>query len=105
MRIRWRRLLTNPTTRVLSRDGETTRLEVRGLVCDTVCAGRTKQALASLPGVRRVHVDYDRGIATIEGAAHPGEVYERAVTGVVAGRGLRGALERISHVVPGARTA
>jgi hypothetical protein len=96
MRIRWRRLLVNPTTHVESRDGGVTMLRVDGLVCDTVCAVRTREALAALPGVRSVAVDYDAGMARIEGDAHDAEAYERAVTGAVAGRGVRRALEHLA---------
>ena len=99
MRIRWRRLLTNPTTHIESRDGEITRLRVDGLVCDTVCAVRTAEALRELPGVRAVRVDYDSGIATIEGDPHEAAVYERAVTGAVAGRGVRRALEHAADAL------
>ena len=93
MRIRWRRLLTNPTTAIESREGDVTRLRVDGLVCDTVCAVRTRQALSAMPGVRRVSIDYDAGIATIEGEAHDAAAYERAVAVAVAGRPLRRAIE------------
>ncbi len=97
MRIRWRRLLTNPTTAIESREGDVTRLRVDGLVCDTVCAVRTEQALGAVPGVRRVSVDYDTGIATIEGEAHDAAAYERAVTGAVAGKPLRRAIEALAR--------
>ena len=99
MRISWRRLLTNPTTHVESQTGETTRLRVEGLVCDTVCAVRTAEALRALPGVRRVHVDYEAGIATIEGEPHSAEAYERVVISAVAGRGLRRALDHVANAV------
>jgi heavy-metal-associated domain-containing protein len=99
MRIRWRRLLTNPTTRVESREGDTTRLRVDGLVCDSVCAVRTADALRALPGVRSVTVDYDAGVATIEGEALPPESYERAVTRAVAGRGVRRVMEHLADAL------
>jgi hypothetical protein len=99
MRIRWRRLLTNPTTRIESREGDVTYLGVDGLVCDTVCAVRTAEALRELPGVRSVHVDYDTGIATIEGDALEADAYERAVTGAVAGRSVRGVLEHVADAL------
>lgn len=99
MRIRWRRLLVNPKTRIESRDGDVTVLRVDGLVCDTVCAMRTREALESLPGVRGVTVDYDAGTARIEGATHDAAAYERAVTGAVAGRPLRRALEHLAQLV------
>ena len=95
MRIRWRRLLTNPTTRIESRDGDVTQLRVDGLVCDTVCAVRTAEALRELPGVRAVSVDYDAGIATIEGDPHDAAAYERAVTGAVASGGVPQSMTRM----------
>ena len=99
MRIRWRRLLTNPTTAIESREGGVTRLRVDGLVCDSVCAVRAEQALSAMPGVRRVSIDYDAGIATIEGEAHEAAAYERAVAGAVAGKPLRRAIEFFAHLV------
>lgn len=99
MRIRWRRLLTNPTTHVESRAGDVTRLRVDGLVCDTVCAVRTAKALRELPGVRSVYVDYDAGLATIEGDPLDAAAYERAVTAAVAGRGLRRVLEHAADAL------
>jgi hypothetical protein len=92
-KLRWRRLLVNPRTEIESREGDVTRLRVEGLVCSTVCAVRTREALAALPGVRSVRVDFETGIATIEGEPHDPETYERAVTAVVAGRSLRRAIE------------
>ncbi len=99
MRIRWRRLLTNPTTHIESRDGDIIRLKVDGLVCDTVCAVRTAEALRELPGVRTVRVDYDTGMATIEGDPLDAAAYERAVTGAVAGRGVRRVLEHAADAL------
>ncbi len=101
MRIRWRRLLTNPTTAIQSREGDVTRLRVDGLVCDTVCAVRTREALSAMPGVRHVSIDYDAGIATIEGDAHDASAYDRAVMAAVAGKPLRRALEHIGQLFPG----
>jgi mercuric reductase len=98
VRIRWRRLLINPTTRIESREGEVTVLRVEGLVCDTVCAVRTREALEALPGVRSVQVDYDTGTARIEGGAQDAAAYERAVTGAVAGKPLRRAIEHLAQV-------
>ena len=92
-RFKWHRLLVNPTTRVMSRKGDVTLLQVDGLVCSTVCAVRTKQALAALPGVESVKVDFDCGVATITGTPHDAAAYERAVTGAVAGKPLRRLLE------------
>jgi copper chaperone CopZ len=99
MRILWRRLLRNPTTHVESVDGEITRLHVEGLMCDTVCAVRTKRALEQLDGVRHVSVDLDSGIATIEGKPQSAEAYERAVTSAVAGKPVRRAIEWVADRV------
>ena len=98
-RFKWHRLLVNPTTRVLSVDGETTRLQVDGLVCSSVCAVRTKQALRAIDGVRRVTVDFDSAVVTMVGAPQDPAVYERAVTRVVAGKPFRRAIERIATSV------
>jgi hypothetical protein len=105
MRIKWHRLLANPTTHVESQEGEVTRLRIDGLVCSSVCAVRTKQALRRLDGVRRVTVDFETGVAVIEGRPHDAAAYERAVTGVVAGKPLRRALERVSRMVAVTRGA
>lgn len=105
MRINWRRLLVNPTTRIESREGDTTVLRVDGLVCDTVCAVRTKEALAALPGVRNVTVDYDAGTARIEGANHDAAAYERAVTGAVAGKPARRVIEHVAQLIGRRREA
>jgi copper chaperone CopZ len=94
-RFKWHRLLTNPTTRVESQDAVVTQLRVDGLVCSSVCAVRTKQALEDLSGVERVSVDFDTGIATIHGARHADAAYERAVASVVAGRPLRKLIEHV----------
>jgi copper chaperone CopZ len=95
MRILWHRLRANPTTRVLSRDGDVTRLKVDGLVCDAVCAARTKRALEQIGGVRSVTVDLDSGVAAVVGARVGDGAYERAVASVVVGRPLRRIIERV----------
>jgi hypothetical protein len=46
--------------------------------------------------VTKVRVDYDAGIATIEGSLHDAAAYERAVTGAVAGKPLRRVMEHLS---------
>jgi len=92
-RIKWQRLLVNPTTHVESQEGNVTRLRVDGLVCSSICAVRTKRALESLGGVGHVAVDFDRGVATVVGDPHEPAEYEAAVTGVVAGRPLRRIIE------------
>ena len=88
-RFKWHRLLVNPTTHIESVEGDVVRLKVDGLVCSSVCAVRTKRALAALPGVNAVHVDFESGIVTIQGAPHDAAEYERAVTSVVALRWIR----------------
>jgi copper chaperone CopZ len=94
-RFKWHRLLTNPKTHVEAQDGEITQLKVEGLVCSSVCAVRTKEALEALEGVSSVRVDFDTGVATIEGSPHAAADYERAVTGAVAGKPLRRLIEHI----------
>ena len=47
-RFKWHRLFVNPTTHIESVEGDVVRLKVDGLVCSSVCAVRTKQALARL---------------------------------------------------------
>jgi copper chaperone CopZ len=96
--IKWRRLLVNPTTRVMAQSDGTTRLQVDGLVCSTVCAVRTKEALERLDGVERVKVDFDSGVATIEGRLHDAAAYERAVTGAVAGKRVRRFIEHAASM-------
>jgi copper chaperone CopZ len=98
-RVRWRRLLTNPATHVERQENAVTVLRVDGLVCSGKCAARTRHALNQLEGVERVRVDFDRGVATIEGRPHTPEAYELAVTSVVAGKGLRRLVSRASEIV------
>ena len=104
MRILWHRLATNPTTRIESQDGDLTRLKVEGLVCDTVCAARTRSALRRLDGVRQVEVDLDTGMATIHGRPHDNATYERAVTSMVKGRWIRRAIESAVRTVRPSRS-
>lgn len=104
MRLIWKRLLQAPKVHILSREGETTTLRVDGVVCDKVCAVRTTQALAGLPGVRSVKVDYERGTAVVQGAAHNEATMNRALERVVAGMGARQAIERMARrlrLIPG----
>ena len=96
MRFHWQRLLQNPTARVIAVDGDIVRLRVEGMVCSGVCAVRTRQALAAIEGVRRVHVDFDAGEATVEGTPRDAVVYERAVAAVVFARPLRKLIERVA---------
>ncbi len=95
MKLRLDRLFSYPRTRVLSREGEVARVQIDGLVCSSVCAVRSREALARIPGVRRVQVDFASGVATIEGAAADAAAYERAIDGVVGGKALRRALDRL----------
>jgi hypothetical protein len=104
VRIRWHRLLSAPTVHVQSVDGDTTLLRVDGVVCDGVCDVRTKQALESIEGVRSVSVDYERGLATVEGAPRSEATYQRALDAVVTGASVRRLIERIARTL-GARPA
>ncbi len=97
MKIFWRRLLTAPTTRIESIEGESVQLRIDGLACSSVCAARTKQALLGIDGVRRVSVDFERGTARIEGTPASPDAYERALVAVVAGMPMRRWLERASR--------
>lgn len=100
-RFKWHRLLVNPTTRVEAQNSDVTTLKVDGLVCSSVCAVRTKEALLELDGVESVKVDFDTGIATITGHAHDAAAYERAVTGAVAGKPVRRFIEHIANRLRG----
>jgi hypothetical protein len=95
-RVKWRRALVNPRTHVEAQDATITRLRVDGLVCSTICAVRTKDALSALPGVTAVTVDFEAGVATIEGPAHDPSTYDRAVTGAVAGKPVRRLIEHLA---------
>ncbi len=99
MRLRLHRLFTAPAARVESVDGDRTRLRIDGLVCDSLCAARTERALSAIDGVRSVAVDFERGMATIVGAAAGPAAYERALQGVVVGRALRRALDSLRRAV------
>lgn len=102
MRLRLHRLLTNPRTHILSREGDVTRVQVDGLVCERVCAARTAAALRRIEGVRLVRVDFETGMATVTGAPVTDEAYERAVGSVVIGRSARRVIERIARALRGA---
>jgi hypothetical protein len=102
-RFKWRRLLTNPTTHVDAQEGNVTRLRIDGLVCSSVCAVRAREALEGLEGVRTVQVDFEAGVARIEGKPHAAAAYERALNAAVAGKPLRRLLERIDRFVRAAR--
>jgi len=93
MRILWHRLLTAPAVHIESVKGETTLVRVDGVVCDRVCAVNTKKALEGVEGVRRVTVDFDRGLATVEGVPQSQAKYQRALDGVVSGGGVRRFIE------------
>ena len=87
-----------------------TGLLVRGMVCG-VCAARTRDALASVPGVEAARVDLEGGAARLRlapGTRPDGALeaaLQRAVDGVVVGMGARRWLERAAHAagVGGAR--
>lgn len=95
MRIFIHRLLRYPRAQVQTRDGDATRLRIQGLVCDSVCAARTKRALEALPEVERVQIDFERGEATVYGRPHGDDVYRRAIDRAVAGKRLRRWIERL----------
>lgn len=99
MRILWHRLLKNPTTSVESQSGDLTLLRVDGLMCDDVCAVRTRKALEALPGVTAVSVDLDTGMAHIVGTHHAPSAYEQTVTGAVALKPLRRLIERTANTL------
>jgi copper chaperone CopZ len=103
MKLRLSRLFSYPRTHVISSEGEVTRLQIAGLACSSVCAVRSRKALARLPGVRRVEVDFASGIATIEGAAAEPAAYQLAIDGVVAGKPIRRALDRLHRARSGRR--
>lgn len=95
MRILIHRLRQAPRATVLSVAGDRTRLRVEGLVCDSICATRTRNALMALDGVRAVRVDFASGIADVEGTPHDSASYDRALQRAVAGGGVRRLIERI----------
>jgi hypothetical protein len=89
MRIHLHRLFDTPTARVESTDGDLTRVKIDGLVCDQVCASRARQAFSKLAGVRSVAVDFEAGVATVEGIPRAESDYQRALDSVVAGKPVR----------------
>ena len=97
MRLRLNRLLDYPTVHVESADNERTSVHIDGLVCDQVCAVRTKQAFSKLPGVRSVAVDFETGVATVAGRPHTESEYQRALDRVVAGKPLRRFLAAVAR--------
>jgi hypothetical protein len=97
MRIRPARLLAYPHVRLVARGADRTHLQIDGLVCDRVCGVRAGEALRRLPGVTAVAVDFEHGVATIEGDAIDIAECERAVDAVVSAKGVRRLLHRLSH--------
>ena len=89
MRLHLHRLFMAPTVHVESADTERTSLRIDGLVCDDVCAVRSQRALSQLPGVTHVSVDFERGVATVEGSPHGEADYQSALDSVVAMKPLR----------------
>ena len=100
MKLRLARLFTYPTARVLSVDGEVTRVCIDGLVWDRVCASRSRTALVNIDGVRGVTIDFDAGIATVEGPPIRGGAYAHAIDAAVVGRLLRHALDALRRALP-----
>jgi copper chaperone CopZ len=105
MKFIWRRLLEAPKAHVEAREGDVTTLRLEGIVCDQVCAVRTKRALAGLPGVRSVRVDHATSTATVEGGSHDAAVYTKAIEREVAGMGARRIIERVALAAGRGRAA
>ena len=98
LHIRPRRLWTAPEVRTIERGDNSTTFAVDGLVC-SLCADRTRDALANVEGVRDVEVDLDRGVAVVE---HEGDApglaaLQGALDGAVVARPLRKLLDRLAH--------
>ncbi len=93
MKLRLDRVLTRPSVRVLNRTPDTTRLAIDGLVCNRICAARTARALRRIDGVNSVAVDFDSGIATVEGRPLPDAMYDAALQRAVACQPLRRLLD------------
>ena len=97
MKLRLDRAFAVPTAHVLSSEDGVTRVQIEGLICDDVCAARSKLALERIDGVRRAEVDFRSGIATVEGRAASEATYQRAIDSVAAAKPLRRALARIRN--------
>ena len=94
MKLRVWNALYYPRVRAFAREGEVTSATIDGLVCDAVCAARSRAALAALPGVRDVALDFETGRIDITGA--PGEAScQRAIDSVVVAKPLRRALDAV----------
>jgi len=99
MKLRLDRAFVVPGARVISSEDGVTRVKIEGLVCDDVCAVRSTRALEGIDGVERVDVDFETGVATIEGRPASAETYQRAIDSVVVGKPLRRALAAVHRVV------
>ena len=103
MRLHLHRLFTSPNVRIESADKDRTLVHIDGLVCDDVCAVRSERALSQLDGVRSVSVDFETGVATIEGSPHAEADYQRALDSVVAAKPLRRWLASFHRTAAGPR--
>ena len=97
MKLRLDRAFAVPAARVLSSEDGVTRVQIEGLICDDVCASRSKHALERIDGVKHVDVDFRSGVATIEGRPAPEAAYQRAIDSVAAAKPLRRALARVRN--------
>jgi copper chaperone CopZ len=97
MKLPLHRAFAVPTAHVLSSEDGITRVQIEGLICDDVCAARSKQALERIHGVERVAVDFHTGIATVEGRPAPEAAYQHAIDSVAAAKPLRRALAHLRN--------
>lgn len=105
MKLRLDRAFAVPAARVLSSEDGVTRVQIEGLICDDVCAARSKQALERIDGVEHVELDFRTGVVTIEGRAAPEAAYQRAIDSVAAAKPLRRALAALKYLRPTADQA
>jgi copper chaperone CopZ len=92
-------MVTAPRATILSADGDTTRLRIDGMVCDAVCATRTRRALLAVAGARDVRIDFASGTAEVDGPPQAQAAYERALRRVVVGGVLRRTVERLHRTL------
>ena len=95
------RLATAPTLRVTDATPERAVVRIEGLVC-ALCAARTQQALAAVPGVEAARVDLEAGTAELRyalGSTPDEEALRRALASVVIGGAMRRWIERVAHLI------
>lgn len=92
LRLYPRRLLLAPRVEVEGATAGTRVLRVHGLACP-ICAARTRAALASVPGVAAVSVDFAAGTARLRLAA--GGAPDRVASEAALLRALQAALDRV----------